>query len=107
MALLLAYNAPGFSSLLILAATMVADQTNGSSHTNGASKQQLIREPLVYSGGLDTFKSFDVTTIIGREFPDVQLTNLMRSPDADRLFRDLAITSEYQYKVRVPGGIYF
>ena len=74
---------------------MVADQANGSSHTNDSSSQP-VREPLIYSGSLDAFKSFDVTTIIGREFPDVQLTDFMKSPDADRLFKDLAITSEYR-----------
>ncbi|EJD08433.1 taurine catabolism dioxygenase [Fomitiporia mediterranea MF3/22] len=70
---------------------MVADQKNGASHTNGTDKQ-LKCEPLVYSGSLDEFKSFDVTTIIGREFPDVQLSNLLKSPDSERLIKDLAIT---------------
>ncbi|KAL4946318.1 hypothetical protein BDV06DRAFT_218448 [Aspergillus oleicola] len=48
-----------------------------------------IREPLKYSGSLDEFKSFDVTPIIGREFPDTQLTDILND---DQKIRDLAIT---------------
>lgn len=74
---------------------MVSDQTNGTPHANGGGAQkQLKREPLTYSGSLDAFESFDVTTVIGREFSGVQLTDLMKSSDADTLLRDLAITGE-------------
>ncbi|KAL4780621.1 hypothetical protein BJX76DRAFT_360675 [Aspergillus varians] len=48
-----------------------------------------IREPLKYSGSLDEFQSFDVTPIIGREFPDVQLVDILND---DQKIRDLAIT---------------
>ncbi|KAH8115458.1 taurine catabolism dioxygenase [Phellopilus nigrolimitatus] len=69
----------------------MSPQVNGSLHTNGNSKA-FVREPLVYSGSLDQFKSADVTPVIGREFPDVQLTDLMKSEDADAFLKDLAIT---------------
>ncbi|KAL5531908.1 hypothetical protein ACEPAF_5471 [Sanghuangporus sanghuang] len=69
---------------------MVSGATNGSTHKNGDSLRH-VREPLVYSGSLETFNSFDVTTVIGREFSDIQLTDLMSSQDADKLLRDLAI----------------
>ena len=49
------------------------------------------RKPLTYSGSLDGYKSFDVTPIIGREFPDVQLSTLLSD---DVKIRDLAILGE-------------
>ena len=72
---------------------MVSPDSNGNYHTNGTSKP-FVRTPLQYSGSLDGFKWFDVTTIIGREYPDIQLTDLMKADNSDQLLRDLAITSE-------------
>lgn len=51
------------------------------------------REPLRLSGALDKFESFDVTPVIGREYINVNLVDLLRAPDSDDLLRDLAITS--------------
>jgi hypothetical protein len=48
--------------------------------------------PLQLAGVLDTFESFDVTPVIGREFKDVNLAEWLRAPNADELLRDLAIT---------------
>jgi len=45
--------------------------------------------PLQYSGSLDNYDSFDVTNVIGREFPKVQLTDILKD---DAKIRDLAIT---------------
>ncbi|EFQ35578.1 TfdA family Taurine catabolism dioxygenase TauD [Colletotrichum graminicola] len=50
------------------------------------------KEPLKPSGVLDQFEHFDVTPIIGREYPTVDLEELMRAPNSDELIRDLAIT---------------
>ncbi|KAL6703520.1 hypothetical protein ACN47E_009545 [Coniothyrium glycines] len=50
------------------------------------------REPLQLKGALDPYHSFDVTPVIGREFVDVNLKEWLRSPNADDLIRDLAIT---------------
>lgn len=44
--------------------------------------------PLKYSGSLDAHASFDVTPIIGREFPSLQLSSILSSDDQ---IRDLAI----------------
>lgn len=52
------------------------------------------KEPLKLSGALDQYKSFDVTPVIGREYEDVNLVELLRAPNSDDLIRDLAITSE-------------
>ena len=49
--------------------------------------------PLQLKGVLDQFKSFDVTPVIGKEFPEAKLAEWLRAPNADELIRDLAITS--------------
>jgi len=51
------------------------------------------KEPLKLSGALDNIESFDVTPVIGREFPTADLVELLRAPNSDELLRDLAITS--------------
>ncbi|KAL2001522.1 hypothetical protein VTN02DRAFT_1663 [Thermoascus thermophilus] len=52
------------------------------------AQPQLIREPLKYSGSLDEYRHFDVTPVIGTEFPEVQLTDILND---DNKIRDLAI----------------
>lgn len=58
------------------------------------------KEPLKLSGALDHFEHFDVTPIIGREYPTVDLKELLRAPNSDELLRDLAITSRPNPRVR-------
>ena len=48
--------------------------------------------PLVYSGSLDQYESFDLTTVIGKEFPTVQLTELLKD---DSKIKELAITGSF------------
>ncbi|KAL2177539.1 uncharacterized protein P884DRAFT_307684 [Thermothelomyces heterothallicus CBS 202.75] len=50
------------------------------------------REPLKLSGALDHLEYFDVTPVIGREYVNVDLVELLRAPNSDELLRDLAIT---------------
>ncbi|OIW32293.1 taurine catabolism dioxygenase [Coniochaeta ligniaria NRRL 30616] len=52
----------------------------------------LLRQPLQLSGALDSYESFDVTPVIGREFPTANLVNWLDAPNSDELLRDLAIT---------------
>lgn len=52
------------------------------------------KEPLQLTGALDKYESFDVTPVIGREFPDANLKEWLEAPNSDELLRDLAITSE-------------
>jgi hypothetical protein len=54
------------------------------------------RKPLRQSGLLnEKFESDDLTPVIGREFPKVNIVDdLLNSPEADTLLRDLAITSK-------------
>jgi hypothetical protein len=51
------------------------------------------KEPLKLSGALDQLEHFDVTPVIGREYVNVDLVELLRAPNSDELLRDLAITS--------------
>jgi hypothetical protein len=46
-------------------------------------------KPLKYGGSLDEYKSFDVTNVIGREFPEARLLDILKD---DQKVRDLAIT---------------
>ena len=48
-----------------------------------------LTESLKYSGSLDQYQHFDVTNVIGREFSDLQLTDILND---DNKIRDLAIT---------------
>ena len=54
----------------------------------------LAREPLKSNGSLDAFESFDVTPVIGREFPNASLKDFLRAPNSDDLLRELSLTSE-------------
>jgi len=62
-------------------------------HTDFVKKSKTSSQRLENSGSLDQFKHFDSTPAIGREFPDVQLADLINASNADTLIRDLAITS--------------
>ncbi|ORY14301.1 hypothetical protein BCR34DRAFT_646689 [Clohesyomyces aquaticus] len=52
------------------------------------SNQSRLDGPLQYSGSLDEYKQFDVTSVIGREFPNLQLSQILND---DTKIRDLAI----------------
>ncbi|KAF2730601.1 putative TfdA family taurine dioxygenase [Polyplosphaeria fusca] len=69
----------------------------------GATEPQATypREPLQLKGALDQYKSFDVTPVIGREFPEANLKEWLRAPNSDELLRDLAIT------ISERGVVYF
>lgn len=53
------------------------------------------KEPLKLSGALSSIEFFDVTPVIGREYPTADLVELLRAPNSDELLRDLAITSMF------------
>ena len=64
---------------------------------NGKS-QTSFPKPLQQSGALEQFAYEDNTPVIGREFPRLNVVNdLLNSPNADALIRDLAITSKKTY----------
>ncbi|KAF2163438.1 hypothetical protein M409DRAFT_26051 [Zasmidium cellare ATCC 36951] len=55
---------------------------------NGKNSTSPARAPLQSSGSLDAFESFDVTNVIGREFPTLQVSEILKD---DNKIRDLAI----------------
>ncbi|TQS33573.1 hypothetical protein Golomagni_06077 [Golovinomyces magnicellulatus] len=54
--------------------------------------KQSFPKPIKASGSLKDHESFDVTPIIGREFPKTKLVDLLNAPNSDDLIRDLAVT---------------
>ncbi|KAK3365554.1 hypothetical protein B0T24DRAFT_392898 [Lasiosphaeria ovina] len=54
----------------------------------GHSSDSRLAGPLEYSGSLDSFDQFDVTAVIGREFPNLQISEILHD---DSKIRDLAI----------------
>lgn len=51
-------------------------------------------EPLKPTGVLDQYEHVDLTPVIGREYHNVQLTELLKAENADELIRELAIIGE-------------
>jgi hypothetical protein len=58
----------------------------------GLTQSASFPAPLEYSGTLDHYESFDVTSVIGREFPKVQLSEILKD---DSKIRDLAILGTF------------
>jgi hypothetical protein len=69
------------------------------------ASQTLLKEPLKLKGVLDQYESFDVTPVIGREFPKANLKEWLRAPNSDELLRDLAITGKYTNPKRGMGQV--
>lgn len=61
-------------------------------YTLPVRSKSLHKEPLKLSGALEAHESFDVTPIIGREFPKAKLAEWLDAENSDELLRDLAIT---------------
>ncbi|KAK3074043.1 hypothetical protein LTR53_003822, partial [Teratosphaeriaceae sp. CCFEE 6253] len=68
------------------------DLPSRSEPTDNTEDWQPPRQPLKLSGALDKFEHEDVTPVIGREYPHVDIVNdLLKADNADELLRDLAI----------------
>lgn len=72
------------------ATPVVLDKVKQTSDVDAASKSRL-SGPLKYSGSLDSYDQFDVTSVIGREFPGLQLSEILNDDDK---VRDLAILGQ-------------
>ena len=57
--------------------------------------------PLKLSGSLESFKQFDLTTVIGTQFENINLTEILHSSDCDVILRDLAITSKHYLRTHL------
>lgn len=55
---------------------------------------KLVKSPMQLTGALDKFESFDVTPVIGKEFPKANLAQWLEAPNVDELIRDLAVTGK-------------
>lgn len=77
-----------------MAPSVTAEAPNVAPEVAKTTPKTLLKEPLKPKGILDSFESFDVTPIIGREFPKANLKEWLRAPNSDELLRDLAITGE-------------
>ena len=53
--------------------------------------------PLRLSGMLKEIKHFDMTPVIGTQFENISLTEILHSPVCDQTIRDVAITSKLRY----------
>ncbi|OJD34292.1 family taurine catabolism dioxygenase [Diplodia corticola] len=73
-------------------ATETAQNLVDRTKENLGSAASAHREPLKLSGALDQYEHFDVTPVIGREFPSANLKEWLEAPNSDELLRDLAIT---------------
>ena len=77
------------SAQVDIGSSQTVDQGPKSPVTKTATN--LFPKPLKYSGSLDSFEHFDVTAVIGREFPKLQLSQIIED---DVKIRDLAIIGE-------------
>ena len=73
---------------------MALDPNESKSNIRGGHRDARSRcaKPLVNSGSLNRFKHSDLTPVIGREYLDLQVADLLASDD--QLIKDLAITSK-------------
>lgn len=72
---------------------LVSHTSNVVPVTKKLANSSKLTSPLKYSGSLDQYKSFDVTNVIGREFPELQLSDILND---DNKIRDLAITGKME-----------
>lgn len=68
---------------------LVHDPLKAKSTVHGS----LIREPMPLMGSLNHFKSFDMTPIVGTEFPTANVVDWMKAPNSDGMLQELAVTS--------------
>ncbi|KAI9933418.1 hypothetical protein AWENTII_002528 [Aspergillus wentii] len=74
------------------ALTEVSNVVPNIVETTKSVAKSLQQEPLQLKGALDQFESFDVTPVIGKEFPNASLKEWLDAPNSDDLLRELAIT---------------
>lgn len=80
--------APPVADIDVQTAPVVVPVPTKGSIAPGHSSASRLSGPLTYSGTLDTYEHFDVTNVIGREFPNLQLSEILHDDDK---IRDLAI----------------
>lgn len=66
-----------------------------SSSSPAIVANQMINKPLSMTGILDNYKYDDLTPVIGREYPTIQIRDLLNAPNSEELLREMAIISEW------------
>ena len=81
----------------------IQDSANGPWSASNIIGGNDIARPAVtkptYSGSLEQFKHNDLTPVIGREFEDVQVRELLKG--SDDVIRDLAITGKCIHRCNI------
>lgn len=65
-----------------------------SGSSRGYSGQARTPEPLRLSGAIKSYKHVEMTPVVGTEFLEGSLAEMMSAPNSDELIKDLAITSK-------------
>ena len=65
--------------------------SNGTSSHGIPTSCPSCPEPLKYSGSLDDYPYFEITPIIGREYPTTNVVDILNAPNHEQQIRDLAI----------------
>ncbi|GIZ46278.1 hypothetical protein CKM354_000941000 [Cercospora kikuchii] len=60
--------------------------------TKSVAPSATVKLPLINNGSLDNLEQFDVTPVIGTEFPEANLVDMLNAPNADELLTELALT---------------
>lgn len=90
-----------FVNFDIIMAPAAVSNTESAPPLSGKIKS--LPKPLKSSGTLAEFAWEDMTPVIGREFPTINLVDdVLHAPNADDLLRDLAIESGFT--VEIPRG---
>jgi hypothetical protein len=56
-------------------------------------KAQTTKSWVKSTGALDQYENFEVTPVIGREYPHANLVSWLQASNSDELLRELALTS--------------
>lgn len=72
----------------------VFPKTN-SNETEAVSLSTNTYVPLELFGALNQYEQVDLTPLLGTRFENINLTEILRSPECDEKIRDIAITGEY------------
>ncbi|KAE8365630.1 hypothetical protein BDV27DRAFT_126549 [Aspergillus caelatus] len=72
--------------------TAVDNATPATIRGGNEQSRPRIAQPLEYTGTLDTYTHNDLTPVIGREYYGVQVAEILKSEECDRIIKDLAAT---------------
>jgi hypothetical protein len=82
---------PHAANVDIQSTSVVPDISSKPSGPQSHSSASRLSGPLEYSGSLDSYEHFDLTGVIGREFPTLQLSEILYD---DVKLRDLGVLSK-------------